>query len=130
MIESSERVRVTRAKSAHNLKATLLRVYSFDVFEELVETNVCRAVPKDKLPKRGKPRRKVYTDVEARRSGWKALERPRLEYSGASEPPRLVTVPAAFEYSRKKFFWGPGPSAPPSSRVGVRKRHARPRARA
>jgi hypothetical protein len=27
------------------------------VFEELVETNVCRAVPKEKLPKRGKPRR-------------------------------------------------------------------------
>ena len=46
------------AKSVHNLKATLSSIYSFGVFEELVETNVCRAVPKDKLPKRGKPRRK------------------------------------------------------------------------
>ena len=53
------------AKSVHNLKATLSSIYSFGVFEELVEMNVCRAVPKDKLPKRGKPRRKVYTDVEA-----------------------------------------------------------------
>jgi hypothetical protein len=40
-------------------------IYSFGVFEELVETNVCRAVPKDKLLKRGKPKQKVYTDVDA-----------------------------------------------------------------
>jgi hypothetical protein len=45
------------AKSVHNLKATLSSIYSFGVFEELVEVNVCRAVARHPQRARRHPRR-------------------------------------------------------------------------
>jgi len=53
------------AASVHNLRGTLSAIYEFGRFQEVVDNNPCRRIPKGKLPSKRKQKRPCYSDVEA-----------------------------------------------------------------
>jgi hypothetical protein len=65
LFEDAYKVTGLSAASVHNLRGTLSAIYEFGRFQELVDSNPCRRIPKGKLPSKRKQKRPCYSDVQA-----------------------------------------------------------------